>query len=572
MNRSKDPPGKREKHGSGFTGRKEQRSIKDLLHSLIFEESPDLIDNWRVSILNFILYGVFILSVLSAAAGINNQVRDGRYHFVIYYLICVLAIAATTFLKTVKFRLRVSLLLLLFYLIAVSELFTSGITGDGDNFMTALVVLAGILLNTGTGLAVFIITILTMILAAGVITGGYVQLAPFLGEVSYRSRNWASAIFAYTFMTAVVYLSTVFMRRKMEESIREKEKSILDLERENRIRKKREQSLKIFKQLLTTSYNSIAYIDRRNRVRVANDTFNEIFGRMKGDHNPKTKGMPAFGEAAWKLLTPSLKRAQRGENLLFEQRMKKSDGEEIHLEIFLSTFAGKSVPDGVVFVGRDITDKVKMEQDILEMNEEGYRSFSLVLHDGLSHFLLDISFQINHFINRLKRKNRVMAEKAGEIEEKINQAIELTRGISRGLFPPAVSSLNLRNIIDQKKLLLEGTFKINCMVEADPKLNAEDRTAASHLSYILQEAVMNIIKHSKAKEAGISLRRKKTCYEMIIFDNGNWPKGRTGQGTGRRIMNYRAKKIGGSVSCKRSPGNTTRVICRFPLSVIRDSS
>ena len=542
------------------------RSGKGLVRHMLFEETRPEGDNWRITILNSILYGAFILSILSAAAGSNNQIRDGRYLYVIFYAACVLVIGAAAFLKSLRHKIRASVLLIIFYLVAMSELSVSGITGDGDHFMTAMVVLAGILINVRAGFAVFFITTLSMVFMAYLIVGGFIRLEPFLGEVSYRTRNWASAITAYVFMTATMFISIVFMQKKMEQTIGEREKSIRELTRENRIRKKREQSLNIFKQLLTTSYDSIAYIDHKNRIKTANDAFNDLFGFGK---NKKTMGGWGGDDSSGKALAANLKRAQRGETMLFEHRVIDGAGKERHMEILLNPFSGKGHGlRGIVFIARDITDKIKMEHDLIEMNEEGYRTFSMALHDGLSHYLLEVAFHCNQFTRRLVKKDPALARQAGEIEGQVNQAIALTRNISGGLFPLTLKTMSLREMMEQKKKLLEESFRKQCTLEADPGLHMTSRTGAMHVHYIMQEAVINIIKHAGASRVWISLKESRNHYDLLIADNGEGIESPGGTGTGRRIMEYRARKIGGSLSITGGQGKRTEVLCKIPLSLV----
>ncbi len=544
---------------------------KGIVRGFIFEDNRPAGDNWRITILNAILYGTFILSLFSATAGSINQINDGRHYYVIFYAACVLMLASAAFLKTMKYSLRVSVFLMIFYLVAISELYASGITGDGDHFMTAIVVLSGILLNIRTGLVMFFISILSMVFIAWLTVSGYIRLEPFLGEVSYRARNWASAIIAYAFMTTAMFISVVFMRRKMEETIRENEKSIRELIKENRIRKKREQSLNIFKKLLTTSYDSIAYISRKNRIVTANDAFQDIFGGMLPGKKGERKGEWLCDEVSEKNMIEGLAKSHNGVRSFFEYRIKNTTGVERCMEILLSPFAGNDGnPRGIVFIARDITDKVRMEEEFLEMNEEGSRIFSMALHDGLSHFLLDVAFRCNGLIKLLKIKNPALLKDALGLETQINQAIDLTRNISKGLFPEPLKFMNLHEAIGQKKKLLEESFNIKCHTDADSHLVVTDRTSGMHLNYILQEAVLNIIKHSKATEAGISLVLGKSDYELVISDNGVGIGTDTRDheaGTGRRIMEYRARKIGGSISIKTVAGKRTEVTCTLPHSL-----
>ena len=527
-------------------------------------------DGWRLTILNAVLYATFILALLSAIAGSNNQIQDGRYHYVFFYVASLLILSAATFWKRINYNLRVAVLLITFYAVAVSELLASGLTGDGDHFLTTIVILSGILLNRNKGLVIFTLTVLTLKLVAYLTVNGYIKLAPFLGEVSYRPRNWASAISAYVFMTALMFISTVFMRRKMEETIGQNQDSIAKLIKENRIREEREQSLKIFKQLLTTSYDAIAYIDQKNSIVTANDAFFKEFIRMEKDRHQSENKIWSLDDLLLEDIGANIETAQKGEKQLLEHKIMNGSGSEKYLEILLTPFVGKNQqPDGIVFVARDITYKVKMEQDLIEMNEEEHRTFSMLLHDGLSHFLLNLAIQCNMIFRKLKKNDSPLTAEVKHLEGQINEAISLTRNISNGLFPVTLKSLNLVEILEQKKKLLEESFNILCTINADPDLFITDKTVAIHLHYIIQEAVINIIKHSGATAVEINLQQDKSIYELLISDNGRGnlaQKNNVYSGAGIKIMEHRAKTINGELSVIFNENGKAEVHCQFPLS------
>jgi len=81
-----------------------------------------------------------------------------------------------------------------------------------------------------------------------------------------------------------------------------------------------------------------------------------------------------------------------------------------------------------------------------------------------------------------------------------------------------------------------------------------ESTVSLHLYYIIQEAVLNAVKHGKATSIAISIARDNDRFVLTIRDNGagfQSPGGSTGMGI--RIMRYRASVIGTTLDLKSAP-------------------
>jgi signal transduction histidine kinase len=81
-----------------------------------------------------------------------------------------------------------------------------------------------------------------------------------------------------------------------------------------------------------------------------------------------------------------------------------------------------------------------------------------------------------------------------------------------------------------------------------------------------QEAVMNAIKHGRAREIVIGVAVVKGGGVLTVRDNGSgFETAKNHSGLGFRTMDYRAKMIGGSLSVQSSLNGGTLVRCMFPL-------
>ena len=93
-----------------------------------------------------------------------------------------------------------------------------------------------------------------------------------------------------------------------------------------------------------------------------------------------------------------------------------------------------------------------------------------------------------------------------------------------------------------------------------------DHSAAHHLYFIAQEAILNAVKHGRAALIKVKLEPVGShgCL-LTVRDDGVGLPGRlpAGPGMGIRIIKYRARMIGATVAIHSSPGGGTEVVCQF---------
>ena len=97
--------------------------------------------------------------------------------------------------------------------------------------------------------------------------------------------------------------------------------------------------------------------------------------------------------------------------------------------------------------------------------------------------------------------------------------------------------------------------------------------AATHLYRIAQEATTNAARYARATAIAIDLRTSGRKLQLSITDNGiglsaGLAQGRPGMGL--KIMEYRARMLGGTVAFD-EPGQGTRIVLTAPLHLLRQS-
>ncbi len=218
-------------------------------------------------------------------------------------------------------------------------------------------------------------------------------------------------------------------------------------------------------------------------------------------------------------------------------------------------------------VGFDITERRGLEETILEISAREQRRIAQDLHDGLGQHLTGIAFMSKVLEEKLSDKSLPETIEAAKIVKMVNQAIENTRQLARGLHPVAAEPLGLTSALKSWVNEVEMLFHIRCSFQCPKPLPIHEANAATHLYRIAQEAVNNAIRHGKSRNIVIGLSGKSGTGTLTIEDDGEgFPKKQEGQpGVGLSIMNYRADIIGGSLKVQPNESRGITVTCVFPV-------
>ena len=227
-----------------------------------------------------------------------------------------------------------------------------------------------------------------------------------------------------------------------------------------------------------------------------------------------------------------------------------------------------SAADEVYALVRDVTDRKLLQREILEITNRERVQIGQDLHDGLGQHLTGITFLSRALENKLTTLGIPEAKEAGEISKLVMQALAQTRNLARGIFPVELEESGLVQALKELAATVEKLFTITCTVECDDKLVIRNRTVENHLFRLAQEAINNSVKHGKAKNVTVSLKRSESLPEgaaLAIADDGVGfdTQACKATGLGLRLMGYRAQKIGATLEVQAAQPNGAIVTCSF---------
>lgn len=251
----------------------------------------------------------------------------------------------------------------------------------------------------------------------------------------------------------------------------------------------------------------------------------------------------------------------------FEVKLRRKDGALIDC---LLTSTERRRRDGRVLgyqgIIHDITERKRLEEEILEVSTREQRRIGQDLHDGLGQQLTGMTFLLTALERKLASRQLPEARDAKAVALLAHGAIAQTRYLSRGLYPAALETAGLAGALEDLAANAEMLFNISCTVQTGDAAPIADRVIGRHVYHVAQEAVTNAVRHGKAAEVTIELGRDGGRTTLTVRDDGvGIPEPiEEEKGMGLHIMRYRTRMIGGSLQVGRGPEHGTVVRCAFP--------
>jgi signal transduction histidine kinase len=208
-----------------------------------------------------------------------------------------------------------------------------------------------------------------------------------------------------------------------------------------------------------------------------------------------------------------------------------------------------------------------LTSQLLLAEEKERKRIANELHDSLGQSLNAISTSVRNALQQVGDKVKTGFESLEGIMPIIEQSILEVRRIGMNLRPAILDDLGLLSTI--------GWFTREYQISY-PSIRVEKQTEIqetqvpdylkSVIYRILQEAMNNIAKHSKASLVRLSLKEKNDRVELAVEDNGiGFAMESITKGLGLGSMRERAEFSGGSFDIESLAGKGTMIRASWPL-------
>jgi len=302
----------------------------------------------------------------------------------------------------------------------------------------------------------------------------------------------------------------------------------------------------------------VALIDEDHTVRFANDKFLAVFGPPEGRCCHEV--IRARGEPCEDCFLPKV--LHHGQAADWERT--GADGRVYH--VWGHPFRDVDGRQAMLELGLDVTERRRLEGEVLKATELERRRIGQDLHDSLGQTLSGLSCLSQVLQQRLAASSRDEAEQAAQMHDILTEAVGLTRSLARGLSPVGAGPDGLATAMRELAENVQAMFRIRCEFVCPREVPVHDGMVATHLYRIAQEATNNAARHGRARSVRIELSRANGSLMLRISDDGAGlpDDAENRRGMGLRTMSYRARAVGGSIRFERGAAGGTVVTCVLP--------
>ncbi|MBS1796635.1 MAG: hypothetical protein JSS81_22570 [Acidobacteria bacterium] len=196
-------------------------------------------------------------------------------------------------------------------------------------------------------------------------------------------------------------------------------------------------------------------------------------------------------------------------------------------------------------------------RQLIESQERERKRIAQELHDGLGQNLLIIKNRAQLGL-AVKDKD----EQFGEIRESVTDALAEVRAIAYNLRPLHIDRLGLTSTIEEMIEEIEEVSGIAITYDVAPIDDFFSKENEINFYRIVQECLNNIVKHSRAQRASVSIFRETRKLVLNIRDDGagfDAVRVNEKRGLGLNGIAERAKILGGTYAIESEPGKGTTV-------------
>lgn len=306
-----------------------------------------------------------------------------------------------------------------------------------------------------------------------------------------------------------------------------------------------EQEMRLKDSAIESSISGVVIADLDGLVSYVNRSFLDMWGFT---HRQEVEGKiftELFDTGSGEIFTlkPIIDRGQ----LIGEITLRRESGFSLELKYAASLIRDREErPLYIMSSFIDITEQKRLEKEIMRISEIERQSIGQDLHDGLGQKLTGIAFLVEALRSTMETNGYPELSEIEEIKKHVDESIEQTRKIARGLCPVKLESFGLESAIDELAAEITGVFKIPCRIEKKGFITVRDNSTATNLYYIIRESVNNAIRHGKPTEILIRLIENRRRLTATVENDGIVVKKKTqDKGMGLMIMRYRAHLMRG---------------------------
>lgn len=253
-------------------------------------------------------------------------------------------------------------------------------------------------------------------------------------------------------------------------------------------------------------------------------------------------------------------------------QFQKKNGEKTALFVTFNDLSGFLTNETMVHLQQvnqeEELARVRLLQDEaeieIELRKKIEQEIAAELHDHVNPTLVAFKLMLDYSLRNLE----INANELGKVPGIVNNLIHITRNLSHSITRKTIRDFQLQEALS---LLIERftiTSDLRIVLKYDKPVEALLRTNQKvHLVRIIEEQIVNIMKHAAASKVLISFQCRNERIIVVTKDNGNGfdPKNRH-KGIGLSNMYYRVNLLDGNMHINSRCGDGTTITIALPTN------
>ncbi len=338
-----------------------------------------------------------------------------------------------------------------------------------------------------------------------------------------------------------------------------------------------------FRTIVETAPSLILISDSKGKNIYVSPNCKEITGYSRKEFLGKIKWWVHADddERARKLFEQSLGNGMGYKN--FEYKAVKKNGTVWHASSSWNSIKNENGEvQGVVLETVDITERKQAEEQ-LKKSREQLRLLSIHLqsvreneqervsrkiHDEIGQQLVGLQMNLSWLLEKISPAEKILKEKVKYLQERTEEAIDVVEKISGELRPRILDVLGLKEAIRWHLQEVREATGIQSVCKFVPENMTLDPAYSNVIYLLFRESLSNVVRHSKAANVKIYLKKGESILHCRIEDNGigvtteqiERPDSFGIMGMRERVINLK-----GLISISGTPGRGTKIQIKLPL-------
>lgn len=287
-----------------------------------------------------------------------------------------------------------------------------------------------------------------------------------------------------------------------------------------------------YRSLFENSYDAILLTAPDGQILAANTEACLMFGRTEDELRRMGRGVTL--DLSDTRTLDAIQIRERTGRFRGELTLVRKDGEKFSAEVSSSVFVDRDGNRKTSMVIRDITERIRNEQALkfsmeqlhdltarLEsVREEERKSISHEVHDQLGQILTAVKMDILSLQAEVHPGDTRMDGRISSAVSLVDEAMKTARDVSARLRPGVLDYLGLVPAVEWEVERFQIRYGIQSRLYLPHPEPGFSEAQSTVLYRILQEALTNVARHSKADTVEISLFERQDEYVMGVADNG----------------------------------------------------